>query len=83
MSGYSTRDLERILDAEAWLARRLEIADLWRGVTTVIDRRERIREAICSQGLHLGGVIAGRNPKTGRVETWAALFKRVYGEPVE
>lgn len=65
---------------ETWIARRLGEPGLFAGVTTADERRERVRELIVSRQLHLA--IAGRNPQ-GKPETWAALFARVYGRPLE
>lgn len=50
------------------------------GVTDVTVRRERIRAAILEGGL--GAVVAGRGA-SGKPETYAQVFVRLYGEPLE
>lgn len=65
---------------ETWIIRRLGEPDLFAGVTTADERRERVRELIERRELHLA--IAGRNP-SGKPETWQALYERVYGRPIE
>ena len=65
---------------EAWIIRRLGEPGLFAGVTTADERRERVRALIERRQLRLA--IAGRNPQ-GKPETWAALFARVYGRPLE
>jgi hypothetical protein len=68
------------LVVEAWMARRLGMPMSWDGgVTTREDRRERIRAAIVSSGREMA--IAGRAAGKS-CETWAQLFQRVYGQPV-
>lgn len=67
------------LASEAWLIRRLgehgrHIED---GVTDVAIRRERIRAAILEGGLE--AVVAGRG-SSGKPETYAEVFARLYGE---
>ena len=64
---------------EIWIARRLEEPDLFAGVTTAEERRERVRALIERRELHLA--IAGRS-QSGKAETWTDLFRRVYGETV-
>jgi len=61
---------------EVWMARRLRRRDLFAGVTTAIERRERVAAAIQSQGFEL--VAAGR--REGSRVTWAELFTEVYGQ---
>jgi len=67
-------------DAEAWLAKRLGEHGFNEGLTTVELRRERLREAIYKIGPL---VIVGRNPKTGKAETYAQAFERLYGVPFD
>lgn len=64
---------------EAWIVRRLGEPDLFAGITTAEERRERVRELIERRQLRLA--IAGRNP-SGKPETWQALYERVYGRPI-
>ncbi len=70
------------LTAEAWLIRRLgnhgrHVED---GVTDVAIRRERIRAALLEGGLEV--VVVGRGA-SGKPETYAQVFGRLYGEPLE
>ena len=62
-------------DGESELAKRCGITNLWDGDTTAESRRERIRRAV----MELDPVIAWRGP-TGKPETYAEAFARVYGE---
>ena len=64
---------------EAWIARRLDRPDLFAGVTTAEDRRERVRRAILDGGK--SEAVAGRRPGYG-CETWRETFERVYGQPL-
>lgn len=64
---------------EIWIARRLGEPDLYAGVTTPDERRERVRVLIERRELHLA--IAGRGPN-GKAETWEALYLRVYQQPL-
>lgn len=69
------------LDREAWLARRIEsYGEVFAGVTDRAIRRERIRRAILELNLELA--IAGRNPETGKPETFAEVFGRLYSRPL-
>lgn len=64
---------------ETWICRRLQAPDLFAGVTTPDERRERVRAEIL--GRDLQHAIAGR--RTGQSpETWAELFQRIYGLPL-
>ena len=65
--------------AEAWLRDRLHAPDLFAGVTTADERRERVRRAILENGL--ARECATHTQARGR-ETWAELFARVYGQPL-
>ncbi len=65
---------------ETWIIRRLGEPDLFAGVTTADERRERVRELIERRQLRM--VLAGRNP-SGKPETWQALYERAYGRPIE
>lgn len=67
-------------DHEEWLAKRLGDHGLHTGLTNVESRRERIRAAIEKVG---PSVIAGRHPKTGKSETYAEVWSRLYGIPFE
>jgi len=62
-------------DGEEELAKRCGITDLWTGDTTTESRKERLRRAV----MELDPVIAWRGP-TGKPETYAEAFARVYGE---
>ena len=69
----------RRVQGELWLARRLGIADLYRGVTSRESRRERLRVEIMAGGL--ANQIAGTNA-AGEQETFERCFERLYGEPL-
>jgi hypothetical protein len=64
------------IDYEAELAKRCGVNDLFEGLTTTADRRERLRPLV----LERDPVICGRGPR-GKPETFAEAFARVYGEP--
>jgi len=70
------------LDRELWLARRLREhgAAVFEGVTDREIRRHRARAAILAHGL--AQVIVGRD-RDRRPVTYAEVFSRVYGEPLE
>lgn len=64
---------------EVWIARRLASPQLFAGLTTPQDRRQRVRDELVGRGLE--DTIAGQ--RAGETcETWQALFARVYGEPL-
>jgi hypothetical protein len=65
---------------ETWIARRLNRPDLFVGLTTPTDRRERVRETILAG--RMAEAIAGKRRDAG-CETWREMFARVYGEPLE
>ncbi len=71
--------------AEEWLARRCDdfnaraggvYAEVFSGVTDTATRKARMREAITSRGL--AEAICGK--RDGKVETFRAVFERIYGE---
>ena len=68
--------------AEEWLARRCDdftagvYAEVFSGVTDTETRKARMREAIRSRGL--AEAICGK--RDGKVETFRAVFVRIYGE---
>jgi len=62
-------------DGESELAKRCGITNLWDGDTTAESRRERVRVAV----LERDPAIAWRGP-TGKPETYAEAFARIYGE---
>lgn len=64
------------LRTELWIADRLGEVGLFVGVTDAEERRERVRRIIRDKGVQEH--TAGRAPN-GLYETWAALFRRVYG----
>ncbi len=67
--------------AEHWMARKLGLPLDWDGGTTSGEqRREAIRESILRRCLNYA--TAGRNPQ-GQSETWAELFERLYGAPLD
>lgn len=63
-------------DGERELAERCGIADIYAGDTSTDARRERVRKAV----LERDPAIAWRGP-TGKPETYAEAFARVYNEP--
>lgn len=65
---------------ETWIARRLRRPDLFAGVTTPDERRERVRAAILDGRMSEG--IAGRR-QGHECETWRQLFERIYSQPLE
>lgn len=65
---------------ETWIARRLRRPDLFAGVTTADDRRERVRAAILEGRMSEG--IAGRR-QGHECETWRQLFQRIYSQPLD
>jgi hypothetical protein len=64
---------------ESWIVDRLKVRDLFAGVTTPAQRRERVRQLILARDLELA--IAGRVGQA-KTETWGALFERVYQQPL-
>lgn len=68
--------------AEEWLARRCDdfnagvYAEVFSGVTDPATRKARMREAITSRGL--ADAICGK--RGGNVETFRAVFQRIYSE---
>ena len=71
--------------AEEWLARRCDdfnaraggvYAAVFSGVTDIATRKARMREAIQSRGL--ADAICGK--RGGNVETFRAVFQRIYSE---
>jgi hypothetical protein len=68
------------LRAELWLANQLKDPTLFRGVTTLEIRRERVRAAILE--LRWGDRIAGGR-KAGAPRKFREVFEQVYGEPLE
>ena len=62
-------------DGERELAKRCGIEDIYAGDTTTDSRRERVRAAV----LERDPVIVWRGP-TGKPETYAEAFARIYGE---
>jgi hypothetical protein len=67
------------LRTEYWIAHRLERPDLLSGITTPTERRERVRTVILNRNLSTS-IVDER--EGARQESWAALFVRVYGEPL-
>jgi len=65
---------------EQWLADQLGLVDFDQGVSTVEERRERIRQEILRKGL--AEEIAVRSVKRGDL-TFRAAFQRAYDEPLE
>lgn len=65
---------------ETWIARRLRRPDLFAGVTTPDERRERVRAAIVDGRLEMA--IAGK--RAGQAaETWSDLYRRLYGQSLD
>lgn len=66
------KDAER----EAWVCERLELPDLFLGVTSTEVRRDRLKVVLVQR--ELTDSIAGR--ADGKAITWRALFKQLYDE---
>lgn len=66
------------LDAEVWLIARVKahITGIFDGETSPQIRRDRMRRVLRDNGLDC--VIAGT--KEGKPETYAEIFRRLYGE---
>lgn len=76
----ANRDLLRELDAEMWLAHRLQqFGHVFAGVTDRELRKQRFREAILEGRDELA--IAVRGPG-GKPETFRELYERHYREPL-
>lgn len=68
-------------DADVWFANRFGrrgFAEVFAGVTTPEERRDRIRALIVREGL--GPVIAGSSQ--GRPVTYSEAFERAFKEPL-
>ena len=63
---------------ESWICDRLR-KDLFAGLTTPDERRERLRQEIL--GRDMADAIAGKR-KGESAETWAELFERLHGMPL-
>lgn len=61
---------------EAWIARQLGRPDLFAGVTTAEERRERVAKRI-------GEIGPDEVWREGRTESWAEVFRRAYGIALE
>lgn len=61
---------------EVWIASRLQRPDLFAGVTTADERRERVRRVILDRDM--AEAIAGKRAGQS-CETWGELYRRVYG----
>jgi hypothetical protein len=70
-------------DAEKWFAKRLTEhgVTILSGAADRKTRMERFRSAIL--GCYLEAAIAGKNAATGKAETYAQSFERLYGEPLQ
>lgn len=66
------------VQVEAWICDRLR-KDLFAGLTTPEERRERLRNEIIDRCMC--DAIAGRR-KGQTCESWSELFERLYGEPL-
>ncbi len=67
------------VQVEAWILSRLGARNLFDGVTTPDDRRERLRAYLVNRQMQ--DAIAGRR-KGQTCESWSDLFERLYGEPL-
>lgn len=78
-----TQNSFALIDAELWLVGRLRdhIAQIFTGGTDPEIRRERIRRAIIAA--ELSAVILGKNNATGKAETYADAFERLYHQPLQ
>ena len=64
----------RDAELEAWVCDRLQLRDLFAGVTSTETRRDRLKVVLLERGLVES--IAGRFD--GKPITWRALFERLY-----
>lgn len=62
-------------EAEAWICTRLNLRDLFAGVTSTETRRDRLKVVLLERGLTES--IAGR--MDGKPVTWRKLFEQLYG----
>jgi hypothetical protein len=69
-TGQHRRDTE----LEAWLCERLNLPNLFAGVTSTETRRDRLKVVLLERGLTES--IAGRHE--GKPITWRALFAKLY-----
>lgn len=65
-------------DLEAWICMRLNLRDLFAGVTTTETRRDRLKVVLLERGLTES--IAGSRDR--KPITWRALFQQLYNEPL-
>lgn len=72
------------MNGEAWIGNRLTewhgVPDVFGGVATPEERKQRIRAAIVAHGLEW--VICARDATTRSNLTWGEVFKRKYGEAI-
>lgn len=68
--------MDELTDFEAWAGRILGV-DLFRGVTTPLERRTRLRDVLRARDRGATRVVPGKH------ETWAELFERMYREPLQ
>lgn len=66
------------VQVEAWICDRLR-KDLFAGLTTPEERRERLRREIVERDM--AHAVAGKR-KGQTCESWSELFERIYGEPL-
>jgi len=71
----SYADNEVSVYVELWIAQRLRRPDLYAGVTSVDERRERVRAVILEQGL-ADVAVKGQT-------TWRQAFERAFRQPLE
>jgi hypothetical protein len=69
----SARQLDTLVNFEAWAERRLDV-HLFKGDTTPDVRRERLRRVILDRGLAATAVTAKKG-----AESWGQIFERMYG----
>ena len=84
-------DLFAELEGGLWLAKRLGLhgvllpPGVFDGVTESAERETRLKEllrrAVLDRGLEC--VICGRDPNTGKGNTYAQAFERLYGESLD
>ncbi len=69
----------RDAELEAWICKRLQLRDLFAGVTSREIRRDRLKVVLLERGLIES--IAGKFD--GKPVTWRELFRRLHNESID
>lgn len=76
--------MAKLMEGEAWLARRLGthgVLGVFNGLTDSTERKRRMREAIKERGLQEVRITEPGEERP-RTITYGAAFERLYGEPL-